>query len=128
MADETEAIRTKPGLTASGKPFDHYVRRQVAKSAWRLECVPARVAGIARPIEVYRARRGPGAIIKPWLSGASDDSYCPAHWADIAIGRGACGFRCRACFLVLTRATDRRAQIASSRFAFSEPYAGSWEA
>ena len=102
MTGETEAIRTRAGLTASGKPFDHYIRGLVAKGELRLECIPAEVAGIARPIEVYRARRGRGTIIKPWRPETSDDSYCPAHWADIAIGRGACGFRCRACFLVLT--------------------------
>lgn len=30
------------------------------------------------------------------------ETYCPAHWADLAIGCGACGLRCRACFLNLT--------------------------
>jgi spore photoproduct lyase len=102
MREEAEAMRTKPGLTSEGNPFDHYVRGLAAKGELRLETVPAETAGIARPIEVYRARRNFDTIIKPWDSQTGDDTYCPAHWADIAIGRGACGFRCRACFLILT--------------------------
>ena len=49
ITGETEAIRTKSGLTAGGKPFDHYFRGLVAKDELRLECIPADVAGIARP-------------------------------------------------------------------------------
>ncbi len=29
-------------------------------------------------------------------------TFCPPRWGDIAIGRGACGFGCRSCFLMLT--------------------------
>lgn len=99
-----DLIRTEPGMTNEGKPFDHYVKRLEAEGKQRLECIPANIAGIARPIEVYRAERK-GNFVKPWESGSDDDSYCPAHWGDIAIGRGACGFRCRACFLMLTHRT-----------------------
>lgn len=95
-------IRTKPGFTKIRKPFDHVVKDRVAKGQYRLQCIPAKTLGTARPIEVYRAKRARSSIIKPWEPNSKDDSYCPAHWADIAIGRGACGFRCRACFLVLT--------------------------
>jgi len=95
-------IHTKPGLTEDGKPFDHVVRDKIAKGEYRLQLIPAEIAGTARPIEVYRAARDKKSIIKPWPSNPDDASYCPAHWADIAIGQGACGFRCRACFLVLT--------------------------
>lgn len=94
--------RTKPGLTREGRPFDHVVRNKVAKGEYRLACIPAEVTGTARPLEVYRAKRAPNNIIKPWNPKTDDDSYCPAHWVDIAIGCGACGFRCRACFLNLT--------------------------
>jgi DNA repair photolyase len=97
-----ETIRTKPKLTRSGKSFDHVVKDRVAKGDYRLQCIPAELLGIARPLEVYRAVRAKSNIIKPWQPDTKDDSYCPAHWADIAIGRGACGFRCRACFLILT--------------------------
>ena len=99
-----EVIRTQPGSTKEGRPFDHVVRERVAGGQYRLECIPAEVTGTARPIEVYRATRK-GSFIKPWDPGTDDDSYCPAHWADIAIGRGACGFRCRSCFLMLTHRT-----------------------
>lgn len=100
-----EMIRTKPGLTQEGKPFDHVVTTRIAKGEYRLQNIPMEIAGTARPIEVYRAKRAKANIIKPWESGTDDDSYCPAHWADIAVGRGACGFRCRACFLMLTHRT-----------------------
>lgn len=95
-------ILTKSGFTEQGKPFDHVVKEKAAKGEYKLECIPAKILGTARPIEVYRAKRAKSSIIKPWPSNPDDDSYCPAHWADIAIGRGACGFGCRACFLVLT--------------------------
>lgn len=100
-----DTIRTKPSLTEAGKPFDHVVKYKVAKGKYRLQCIPAKILGTARSIEVYRAKRAKNNIIKPWPSNPEDDSYCPAHWADIAIGRGACGFRCRACFLMLTHRT-----------------------
>jgi DNA repair photolyase len=98
-------IHTTPGFTSDGKPFDHMVQKKVGKGEYRLECIPADILGTARPIEVYRAKRAKNNIIKPWPSNPKDNSYCPAHWADIAIGRGACGFRCRACFLTLTHRT-----------------------
>jgi DNA repair photolyase len=97
-----ETIRTRPKLTRSGKSFDHVVKKRVAKDNYRLQCIPAETLGIARPMEVYRAIRPKNNILKPWQPNTNDDSYCPAHWSDIAIGRGACGFRCRACFLILT--------------------------
>jgi DNA repair photolyase len=95
-------IRTTPGLTDNGKPFDHIVKDKVDNGGYRLELIPAKPLGTARPIEVYRATRARGTMIKPWSYEIDDDSYCPSHWADIAIGRGACGYRCRACFLILT--------------------------
>ena len=99
---ELHAIRTKPGLTSKERNFDWYVKELVRIGEWRLEIINPEVLGTLRPVEVYRARRNKSNIIKPWPKQESDESYCPAHWADIAIGRGACGFRCRACFLILT--------------------------
>jgi len=100
-SDDLAAIRTTPGLTGAGKPFDEYVMREVAAVKLRLELVPADVLGLKRPLEIYRATRK-GNIIKPWTMPPGSEDYCPAHWADLAIGRGACGLRCRACFLILT--------------------------
>jgi len=100
-----KSFRAKPGHTKAGKPFNHVVKNKVAKGAYKLEFIPANILGTKRPIEVYRASRAKNNIIKPWESRTDDDSYCPAHWADIAIGRGSCGFRCRACFLILTHRT-----------------------
>ncbi len=100
-----ELIRTKPGLTGEGKPFDHVVAARIAKGKYRLEWIPAETTGTARPLEVCRAKRAKGRMIKPWPLQADDETYCPAHWADIAIGAGACGLRCRACFLMLTQRT-----------------------
>jgi len=97
-----DMIHTKPGLTTDGKPFDYVVKEKVAKGEYRLETIPPHITGTLRPIEVYRATRAKNNIIKPWDPQVDDDSYCPAHWCDIAIARGACGFRCRACFLNLT--------------------------
>lgn len=97
-----DMIHTQPGLTRDGKPFDHVVKKKVANGEYRLQTIPANITGTLRPIEVYRATRAKNNIMKPWDPKTEDDSYCPAHWCDIAIGRGACGFRCRACFLNLT--------------------------
>jgi hypothetical protein len=105
MEDILGKIYTTPGFTSDGEPFDHVVQGKVSKGEYRLECIPADILGTARPIEVYRAKRAKNNIIKPWPSNPNDNSYCPAHWADIAVGRGACGYRCRACFLMLTHRT-----------------------
>ena len=98
---ELRLIRTTPATTSAGKSFDWMVNRNLEEGEWRLECISADVLGLARPLEVYRARRRSN-FVKPWPSTDTAEAYCPAHWADIAIGRGACGLRCRACFLVLT--------------------------
>ncbi len=68
---------------------------------WRLECIEAAILGLSRPLEVYRCSRKSN-LIKPWDKDGKQKNYCPAHWADLAIGSGACGLRCRACFLILT--------------------------
>jgi hypothetical protein len=98
---ELQKVRTTSAMTSEGRPFDHMVRGKVASGEWRLECVRPDVLGLDRPLEIYRAVRKAN-LIKPWPASDDAESYCPAHWADLAIGRGACGFRCRACFLMLT--------------------------
>ena len=100
-----DRIRTRPGRASNGRSFDHVVQSKVAKGEYTLHCIPADVLGTLRPIEVYRASRARNTLLKPWQASTDDESYCPSHWADIAIGRGACGLRCRACFLMLTHRT-----------------------
>jgi len=99
---ELKLIRTNPGVTSRGKPVNHYVQKMVRQGKWKLERIDAEVLGTARPLEVYRVVRKSN-LIKSWTNRAKEDeTYCPAHWADLVIGWGACGFRCRACFLMLT--------------------------
>jgi len=99
--EELREIRTIPGRTARGKPFDWLVRKEVQEGKWRLECVGSDVLGLTRPLEIYRASRRTN-LIKPWPRSDDAEAYCPAHWADLAIGCGPCGLRCRGCFLILT--------------------------
>jgi len=99
--DELRAIRTTPEATSSGRPFDWYVEERLASGAWHLECIRPDVLGLARPLEVCRAVRKSN-LIKPWPGADDAEAYCPAHWADLAIGQGACGLRCRRCFLIMT--------------------------
>jgi len=104
---DVSQFRTKPGWTRAGKPVDWMVQERLRSGEWHLECIQADVLGTARPLEVFRAPRKT-SIIKPWQNLAKDDaSYCPAHWADLAIGSGACGARCRACFSNLTHRIQR---------------------
>ena len=99
---EQERIRTKPGQTKHGEPFDHVVRNTVAKGKYHLYALGPAITGTLRPLEVYLAKRAKTSILKKWEPKTDDESYCPAYWSDLAIGRGACGYRCRGCFLVLT--------------------------
>ena len=99
--EELRAIRATPAMTSDGKAFDWFVKEKVDRGDWRLECVRSDVLGLSRPLETYRAVRRTN-LVKPWPRSDDAESYCPAHWADIAIGRGACGLRCRACFLIMT--------------------------
>lgn len=77
-----------------------FIEKQVRSGKWRPERVPARVAGTSRDLTIYRARRA-GILIKhDWHGDAA--TFCPPRWYDLGIGSGACGFGCRACFLMLT--------------------------
>jgi len=99
--EELRAIRTRPGKTVDGKSFDDLVQRKIDSGDWRLECVRPDLLGLDMPLEILRATRRT-RIIKPWPAVDDAESYCPAHWADLAIGRGPCGLRCRVCFLIMT--------------------------
>lgn len=102
--NDLETIRTKPGETSDGKPFDFLVEERVKNHGWKLECVPAKELGTPRDLEIYRAKRS-GNFIKDWENKAEDPAYCCEYWADLKIGEGACGYRCAACFLILTHRT-----------------------
>ena len=82
---ELDLIRTTPGMTKAGMPFDHYVQSRLASGKLRLECVRADVLGLTRPLEIYRAARM-SSFIKPWTRTSSTNSYCPGNWADLGIG------------------------------------------
>ena len=45
--EELRTIRTKPGQTSDGKPFNWYVKTKEESGEWRLECVRADVLGLA---------------------------------------------------------------------------------
>lgn len=91
----------RPGLTSQGKPFDFHEQEMVRSGKWRLEVVPAEVLGLARPLEVYRATRK-GKFVVPWDREGLEGYCLMRHWADVKFGQGACGLRCRPCFLVGT--------------------------
>jgi len=74
-AEILNKIRTHPGCASNGKPFDHVVKRKVATGEYKLQCIPAEVLGTQRPIEVYRAKRACGGILKPWQATTDDDTH-----------------------------------------------------
>ena len=96
-----DAIITNPGQTQGDKPFDWYVQEKIDSGEYREESVDHDTLGLSHPLEILRARRK-SDLIKPWPDRHDESACCPAHWADLAIGRGACGLRCRMCFLMLT--------------------------
>jgi len=96
-----DLIRTTPGTTAQGKPFDVYVQEDVRNGTLRLERISKNVLGTPRDLEIYRATRKTG-FIADWVNSAPDQDYCCEYWADLRIGRGSCGYRCADCFLILT--------------------------
>jgi len=87
------------------RPHSAYVDRKVESGVWKLERIPARVLGLARALEVYRATRKSDLITHGWFG--DNSTFCPPLWWDLAIGSGACGLGCRACFLMLTFRTMR---------------------
>jgi len=110
-----ESIRTTPGKTEDGKPFDFYVQEQVRRGELRLERVPKEILGTPRDLEIFRAKRKTNFIVD-WVNSASDEAYCCEYWADLKIGRGPCGYRCTDCFLILTH----RVKADPSRHILSE--------
>jgi len=99
--EDLAPIRTTPRTNHGGKPFDYYVQKMVVKGDLRRERISAKILRTPRDLEVYRSVRK-SAFISDWKNMAEDASYCCEYWADLKIGRGACGFRCAECFLILT--------------------------
>ena len=93
-------VSSKPtvGVTSKGRPIDWYVDKQVALGRWREQLIPAEVVGLGRPLTVLRAPRKSDLITREWYG--SRDTFCPPIWWDLAIGSGACGLGCRACWLL----------------------------
>lgn len=91
--------------TAAGRPMTWYVDEQTAKGKWREETIPAEVVGLSRPITVFRSSRTSNLITYDWHG--DRETFCPPIWWDLAIGSGACGLGCRACFLMLTHRIKR---------------------
>lgn len=106
----TSQIWVKPpirqlGQTAAGRQIDWYTNEQVAQGVWREEEIVPEVSGLTRPIMVYRASRKTNLIVYDWHG--DKQTFCPPMWWDLAIGSGACGLGCRACFLMLTHRIKR---------------------
>ena len=91
--------------TSEGRPMTWYVDQQIADGDWKEEVIPANVVGLSRPVVVYRAPRKTNLIAYDWHGDAN--TFCPPMWWDLAIGSGACGLGCRACFLMLTHRIKR---------------------
>ncbi|MBU2600712.1 MAG: hypothetical protein KKA32_00855 [Actinobacteria bacterium] len=96
-----DPIRSVPGSTEDGRPFDFYVQREVERGNWRLERVSGETLGTPRDLEVYRGKRKTNLIVD-WVNSAADRDYCCEYWADLKVGKGPCGYRCAECFLILT--------------------------
>ncbi len=91
--------------TATGRPIDWYTREQVSQGIWREEEIAPNISGLTRPLIVYRAPRKTNLIVHDWHG--DTHTFCPPMWWDLAIGSGACGLGCRACFLMLTHRIKR---------------------
>jgi DNA repair photolyase len=90
---------------SSGKPITWWVDEQVESGNWTYETLPAEVLGLSRSMIVFRAERKTSFISYDWHG--DKDTFCPPIWWDLAIGSGACGLGCRACFLMLTHRVRR---------------------
>lgn len=102
---KSELVWIAPSTTSAGKPITWYVEQQLAASKWRLETIPADVVGLSRPLSVFRTPRKTNLITHKWHG--DQKTFCPPMWWDLAIGSGACGLGCRACFLMLTHRIKR---------------------
>lgn len=90
---------------SSGKSVRWWVDEQVETGVWTYETISAEILGLSRPMTVFRAERKTNFIAYDWHG--DKDTFCPPIWWDLAIGSGACGLGCRACFLMLTHRIRR---------------------
>jgi DNA repair photolyase len=93
-------IKMAPTPTTPTKPMTWWVEKQVENGIWCEETIPAEVVGLSRTLTVFRASRKTNLIVHSWHG--DESTFCPPMWWDLAIGSGACGLGCRACFLMLT--------------------------
>jgi DNA repair photolyase len=93
------------GTGEHARPVTWYVEHQVTTGKWREEVIPAEIVGLSRPLHVFRAPRRTNLIVHAWHG--DRETFCPPTWWDLAIGSGACGLGCRACFLILTHRVRR---------------------
>lgn len=91
--------------TIAGKSISWFVEEQSANGAWQKETIPADIVGLNRDVAVFRAPRKTNLITYDWHG--DKNTFCPPMWWDLAIGSGACGLGCRACFLMLTHRVKR---------------------
>jgi len=100
-------MTTLPGqhTTSDGRTIDWYVTEQVQQGSWREEELAPEITGMSRPITVFRAPRKTNLISYDWHG--DKKTFCPPRWWDLSIGSGACGYGCRACFLMLTHRIRR---------------------
>lgn len=91
--------------TAVGKSIAWYVDNQLADGSWREQVIPADIVGLSRDVVVFRGPRKTNLIAYDWHG--DQNTFCPPMWWDLAIGSGACGLGCRACFLMLTHRVKR---------------------
>ncbi len=103
--EQTELRARNIRRTSTGRPIDWFVNEQVSSGAWKEEEIPIHVSGLTRPIHVYRTSRKTNLIVYDWHG--DKETFCPPMWWDLAIGSGACGLGCRACFLMLTHRIKR---------------------
>src|SRR5260370_26983692 len=93
------------GVTSAGRPIDWFTNEQVDKGIWREEEIAPEITGLGRPLIIYRGSRKTNLIVYDWQG--DKQTFCPPMWWDLAIGSGACGLGCRACFLMLTHRIKR---------------------
>lgn len=91
--------------TMDGKPVTWFVEREVEEGRWREEILKPEITGLSREVAVFRSPRRTNHITHDWHG--DDKTFCPPMWWDLAIGSGACHFRCRSCFLLLTHRIRR---------------------
>ncbi|MCI0690702.1 hypothetical protein L0337_01700 [candidate division KSB1 bacterium] len=95
-----QSIAVSPERLVERRIEESFVDRMIADGTWREEVIPAKTIGLSRDITVFRAQRKGNFIAYDWHG--DKDTFCPPIWWDLAIGSGACGLGCRACFLMLT--------------------------